>query len=272
MDFPFTQKQISADSFLREFDESVNPDELIWHMDREDRYVTVKSGKNWKLQLDNKVPEQLMEGKTYFIPKFTYHRVIKGDEKLILSIKENKSQGENDKMSLKKEEILWLLENCAAEMPAEKPNCGCGQDPCVTYGAGGEENLTINGKPDHEIEMAHKQLHRAASQAQSLADKMHDMPEENLPGWVQSKITMASEYISKVHAYLDDLLSGNAEESTEITIMKEEMEGEVAKASHDIEIELNISKSDMKKLHDGEKVVLKDTTGTNKFTVTVTAS
>jgi len=58
----------------------------------------------------------------------------------------------------------------------------------------------------------------------------------------------------------------------EIVAVNEEMEGEIAKARHDIEVELNISKSDMKKLHDGEKVVLKDTTGTNTFTVTVTAS
>jgi len=175
-------------------------------------------------------------------------------------------------MSITKEEIIWLMENCGEKMPPEKPNFGYGQDPCVTYGDGGEENLTINGKPDHEVEMAHKQLHRAASQAQSLADKMRDMGETNLPAWVQSKITMASDYISKVHGYLDDLLSGTAEENTEITIMKEEMEGEVAKASHDIEIELNITKSDMEKLHDGEKIVLNDETGSNNFKVTITAS
>jgi len=186
-------------------------------------------------------------------------------------------------MRLKREEILWLLENCAAEMPSEKPNCGCGKDPCETYGTldatvdGDALNvdmsaMTISGKPDHEIEMAHKQLHRAASQAQSLADRMHDMGETNLPAWVQSKITMASDYISKVHGYLDDLLSGNAEESTEITIMKEEVEGEIAKAKHEVEIDLNISKSDMEKLHDGEEVVLKDKTGSNSFTIKVTAS
>ncbi len=175
-------------------------------------------------------------------------------------------------MSITKQEIMWLMENCGVEMPPEKPSCGCGQDPCVTYGGGGDENLAINGKPDHEVEMAHKQLYRAANQAQSLADRMHDMEEANLPAWVQSKITMASEYISKVHGYLDGLLSGTEQESTEITIMKEEMEGEVAKASHDIEIELSISKSDMKKLHDGEKVVLKDETGSNSFTVKITAS
>ena len=175
-------------------------------------------------------------------------------------------------MSITKEEIIWLMENCGEEMPSPKPNCGCGKDPCETYGGGGDENLAINGKPDHEIEMAHKQLHRTAKQSQSLADRLHDMEESNLPAWVQSKITMASDYISKVHGYLDDLLSGTAEENTEITIMKEEMEGEVAKASHDIEIELNITKSDMKKLHDGEKIVLNDETGSNNFKVTITAS
>ena len=186
-------------------------------------------------------------------------------------------------MSLKKEDIVWLVENYGTSMQPAKQNCGCGKDPCETYGAldatvdGDALNvdmsaMTIAGKPDHEIEMAHKQLHRAASQAQSLADRMHDMGETNLPAWVQSKITMASDYISKVHGYLDDLLSGNAEDNTQITVMKEEVEGEIAKARHEIEIELNISKSDMKKLHDGEKVELKDKTGSNTFTVTVSAS
>ena len=164
-------------------------------------------------------------------------------------------------MSLKKEDIIWLMEKCGA-MPGDP----CGHDT--------EEhaNLAINGKPDHEVEMAHKQLRRASSQAQSLADRMEDMGEANLPAWVQSKITMASEYISKVHGYLDGLLAGSPEESTEIVVMKEEVEGEIAKARHEIEIELNISKADMKKLHDGEKIELKDKTGSNTFTVTVRAS
>ena len=47
-------------------------------------------------------------------------------------------------MSITKQEIMWLMENCGVEMPPEKPNCGCGQDPCVTYGGGGDENLAIN--------------------------------------------------------------------------------------------------------------------------------
>lgn len=276
MRYPFKQKQISANVFLREFNKDVNSKELIWHMDREDRYVTVKSGKGWELQLDNQVPEPLKEGETYFIPKFTYHRIIKGSENLSLLVKEDNSK-------LKKEELVWLMETYGNR----KPNCGCGKDPCETYGAQDDDsNMTITGRPDHEVEMAHKQLHRTADYAQELADILHDMPETNLPAWVQSKITMASDYVSKVYHYLEDYLSKAAHDKGmmdgkakamdmiqgEIIAVHEEMEGEIAKAKHEVEIELNISKSDMKKLHDGEKITLKDTTGSNKFTVTVSAS
>ncbi len=46
------------------------------------------SGDGWQLQMDNKLPEELREGKTYRIPKMEYHRVIKGTNKLVLKIKE----------------------------------------------------------------------------------------------------------------------------------------------------------------------------------------
>ena len=87
MDFPFKEKQISSDRFLREFDKDTNSDDLIWHMDREDRYITIKSGTNWKLQLDNQLPVNLLEKKVYFIPKYTYHRIIKGNSSLFIEIK-----------------------------------------------------------------------------------------------------------------------------------------------------------------------------------------
>lgn len=88
MDFPFTEKKISKKIFLREFKRDVVSDELIWHMDREDRYVKVLKGKGWDLQLDNKLPQTMVEGKTYFIPKYTYHRVIKGTTDLVVEIRE----------------------------------------------------------------------------------------------------------------------------------------------------------------------------------------
>ena len=87
MDFPFSEKQTSSNCFLREFNKNIDSEELIWHMDREDRYVTVKSGKNWRLQMDNELPVVLEVKKVYFIPKFTYHRIIKGSTKLIIEVK-----------------------------------------------------------------------------------------------------------------------------------------------------------------------------------------
>ena len=87
MDFPFTEKQISKKYFLREFKRDVVSDELIWHMDREDRYVKVVSGDGWELQMDNQLPEIMTEGKTFFIPRYTYHRVIKGNSDLVVEIK-----------------------------------------------------------------------------------------------------------------------------------------------------------------------------------------
>tara|TARA_B100000287_G_scaffold180854_1_gene170863 strand:+ start:947 stop:1219 length:273 start_codon:yes stop_codon:yes gene_type:complete len=87
MDFPFVERQVSSNRFLREFNKDVDSSELIWHMDREDRYVTVKSGSDWKLQMDNELPVLLEMKKVYFIPKFTYHRIIKGSTKLIIEVK-----------------------------------------------------------------------------------------------------------------------------------------------------------------------------------------
>ena len=52
------------------------------------RDIEVVSGDGWKLQMDNKLPEDLREGMTYRIPKMEYHRVIKGTNKLVLKIKE----------------------------------------------------------------------------------------------------------------------------------------------------------------------------------------
>ena len=86
MDFPFTEKRISKKIFLREFKRDVVSDELIWHMDREDRYVKVISGEGWELQMDNELPQVMYEGQKFFIPKYTYHRVIKGDTDLIVEV------------------------------------------------------------------------------------------------------------------------------------------------------------------------------------------
>ena len=78
MSFPFKEKLIGGKTFLRGFKENVDDSELIWHLDREDRVVIPLKSSGWKLQMDNELPKPLVEGREYFIPKMTYHRVIKG--------------------------------------------------------------------------------------------------------------------------------------------------------------------------------------------------
>ena len=115
-------------------------------------------------------------------------------------------------MSITKEEIVWLLEQCGAEMPEPSP--------CEPPEDSSEDTLT--GKPDHEIEMAHKQLRNAASQAQSLADRLENMQETNLPAWVQSKITKVNDYMSTIFDYLDDYVPGQA--AAELTLDLDNLE------------------------------------------------
>ena len=83
---PYTEIHISGKQYLREFKLSIPDKELIWHLDKEDRIVSVVKGSNWKLQLDNKLPVELKEGKEYFIPKLTYHRIIKGTDNLTIKL------------------------------------------------------------------------------------------------------------------------------------------------------------------------------------------
>ncbi len=85
-EFPFVQTKLDENRALRTFKETVKGSELIWHMDREDRLITIIESDNWKLQLDNELPIELRKGKTYFIPKMTYHRVIKGSGSLTLEL------------------------------------------------------------------------------------------------------------------------------------------------------------------------------------------
>jgi len=88
MDFPFEQKDITKGVFLREFSENVDPMELVWHQDERDRVVLVKQSRGWQIQMDNELPLDLDEGKCYYIPKMTYHRILKGNGPLVVQIEE----------------------------------------------------------------------------------------------------------------------------------------------------------------------------------------
>ena len=70
--------------YIREFSTDVDTHELEWHIDKEDRTIEVIENIDWQFQLDNNLPQLLKE--TIFIPKETYHRVIKGTGNLKVKI------------------------------------------------------------------------------------------------------------------------------------------------------------------------------------------
>jgi hypothetical protein len=80
---------LENDYIIREFSGDVNESELIWHRDKQTREVKVLQGDGWKIQMDNRLPEELEKGNNYYIPKMEYHRLIKGKGNLLLQIKEN---------------------------------------------------------------------------------------------------------------------------------------------------------------------------------------
>ena len=83
--FPFNQIK-EGDKIVREFKGDVDPSELIWHRDREDRLIKVIEANGWGYQLDNQLPLPLEDGQELFIPKMMYHRVIKGSGPLVVEV------------------------------------------------------------------------------------------------------------------------------------------------------------------------------------------
>jgi hypothetical protein len=81
---PYNDLEVTDSYIIREFSENINPIELLWHRDDEDRTVEIIGETNWKLQLDNQLPTSL--NKPIFIPKHEWHRVIKGTGTLKLKI------------------------------------------------------------------------------------------------------------------------------------------------------------------------------------------
>ena len=61
----------------------------------------------------------------------------------------------------------------------------------------------MNGIEDdgHEVHMALSDLHKLEKYAPQVADLASQY--SDLPGWVQSKITLAADYLGKVYHYLD---------------------------------------------------------------------
>ena len=84
---PYKDLESTEDYIIREFDTDIDPIELLWHRDNEDRLLeVVESGEGWKIQLDDTLPVSLEPGVSIFILRHQWHRVIKGQGSLVVKI------------------------------------------------------------------------------------------------------------------------------------------------------------------------------------------
>tara|TARA_B110000977_G_scaffold30530_1_gene40134 strand:- start:1949 stop:2197 length:249 start_codon:yes stop_codon:yes gene_type:complete len=71
---------------IRIFLNEVDPLNLIWHTDNENRDITVIEGKGWRFQRDNELPMILSKGDKLHIPEGQIHRILKGTTDLVIKI------------------------------------------------------------------------------------------------------------------------------------------------------------------------------------------
>ena len=83
---PYTDLEVTDKYIIREFTENIDPIELMWHRDDEDRTVEPLCPSDWQFQRDNEIPILLKEGERIFIKKHEWHRVIKGSGHLLIKI------------------------------------------------------------------------------------------------------------------------------------------------------------------------------------------
>ena len=81
---PYTDIEVTDKYIIREFNENIDPIELMWHRDNEDRKLEIIGETDWRIQLDNKLP--ILLENHIFIKKHEWHRVIKGTGTLKLKI------------------------------------------------------------------------------------------------------------------------------------------------------------------------------------------
>lgn len=87
MEYPFEQIEKEG-KLIRIFSPDVDSDELKWHQDLMDRKVTIIEAGGWSFQIDDDLPNKLSNAQQITIPKLVWHRVIKGNQDLVVEIEE----------------------------------------------------------------------------------------------------------------------------------------------------------------------------------------
>ena len=84
---PYIDLEVTDSYIIREFGDNIDPIELLWHRDNEDRLVEVlQAGNGWQFQMEDQIPQSLIPGVSIFIYRHDWHRVIKGEDTLIIKI------------------------------------------------------------------------------------------------------------------------------------------------------------------------------------------
>ena len=86
---PFEEEQISDNIFIRTFSADVDEMDLIWHTDKENRFIKVLEGNGWQFQYDEELPFEMTDGLGFPVMKGQLHRVIKGMGPLKIELHKN---------------------------------------------------------------------------------------------------------------------------------------------------------------------------------------
>ena len=86
---PFEEEQISDNIFIRTFSMNIDEMDLIWHTDKENRFIKVLEGNGWQFQYDEELPFEMTDGLGFPIMKGQIHRVIKGLGPLKIELHKN---------------------------------------------------------------------------------------------------------------------------------------------------------------------------------------
>ena len=73
-----------SDYVIRTFSRDLDSTELRWHRDDEDRTVVALEKTDWRIQLENKLPQDL--NTPIFIERGEWHRLIQGRGELKVKI------------------------------------------------------------------------------------------------------------------------------------------------------------------------------------------
>ena len=84
MSRPYIDLEVTDKYIIREFNEDIDPIELLWHRDDEDRLIEIIENTDWFIQLENQLPSSM--NSPIFIPRHEWHRTIKGTGKLRIKI------------------------------------------------------------------------------------------------------------------------------------------------------------------------------------------